>query len=131
MCCHTNTVAQSPSPQVDAKALASATVSLLIQGEDFEKQACMVLETAQTFKAGTCATAMQVVDGSLQLAQSVVNTWTDAAANKFGCALGDGINGLLNMETLLTQQGVVIPQIVTDGLNLAQAFLPLCAPDAG
>lgn len=125
--------ANSP-PQVSARAFARSTVETLQTVWLVTSKACVDVATAEqdSNAAADCAKYLDPAKLALLTATNAVDAWTDEVAANFPCLVADVLQGLQNAKGLVAAAGVGLPQVVLDGLEIAQAYSPMCVRvDAG
>lgn len=124
----TSACAPAASPTVDARALARASVSLLVDAWVASAQGCLdVAETEQSdAPRAACEKVLTPARQALIAASDGIDLWTAADQRNFPCLVTAAAASVAQVPAAVP--GVKLPQIVSDGLSLAQTYAGKCAP---
>lgn len=122
----------APTPQ-NAQAIAGASVTALSAAWTLGAEACVdVAQAANNDQTRQkCEAAFVPALDAIEAAAGMVDAWADADQANFPCALADILTAMGPTTSLLTQLGVAVPPQLSQGVALAQSFLPMCARDGG
>ena len=112
---------------VDPHALAAAADKLLWDAWKASATTCLNAATANhddTIRQ-RCEPILTGVRNALLTADSAVDVWDAAAQKNFPCLVSSAALGLTQFESLYS---LSIPQVVRDGLTLAQSYAGKCSP---
>lgn len=117
------TPASSP---IDARGLARGAVVTMTDAWNVASTICLDQEVVGKLPDGTCAKNLLPARDAILAAADAVDTWDAAAQGNFACLIFAAFKDVDATRVLLTDLGVQVPQLVTDGLALAKAFVPQC-----
>ena len=120
------------TPQLDPRALARGTVETLETVWVDSAKACMAVAngTQSQETADSCKQYLQPSREALLAAADAVDSWTAADQKNFPCLIASAVDGINNVKSLVVLAGPP-PQVVADGLQLANMFVPQCKPADG
>jgi hypothetical protein len=118
----------APGSAVDPRALARASVSLLEDAWVASAKGCLAAAEADqddTIRA-KCESVLTPARNMLLAASDGVDVWTDADQRNFPCLITSAAAGIGQVTTVVP--GLHLPQLVSDGLSLAQSYAGRCSP---
>lgn len=115
------------APATDPRVLARAAVSTLTDAWKVSAQACLDLANMQHDDSirVKCEKLETPARQMLIAASDGVDMWTESDQRNFPCLI---TSAAASLEQVASMAGIKVPQLVADGLSLAQTWAGKCSP---